>query len=141
MAEHKLAIFSFIVAIVLLGIVIFIRLPQVKFEPPPPPPPAAPLAPPGATAQTYLVSMDASGFIPPELSVRVGDEVIFRNNDARQHWPASDPHPTHEGCPGFDAQKPIAFGDSYRYRFSQAAACPYHDHILPALTGKITVTE
>lgn len=92
-------------------------------------------------SQTHPISMDASGFTPANVTVRVGDRVTFRNNDARTRWPASDVHPTHLLCPGFDAARPLAAGETYTHTFTEVGECPMHDHLLPRLKGKITVTE
>lgn len=84
--------------------------------------------------------MDANGFTPSALSIRVGDTVVFKNDDTRTRWPASGVHPTHLLCPGFDALAPMANGAMYSRTFTEAKDCPMHDHLIPSLRGKITVT-
>ena len=104
------------------------------------PPPAA-TPPPATSGQTYQVVMDSSGFAPADLTVKAGDTVIFVNRDTRQRWPASGLPPTHMLCPGFDALQPLAANESYSYTFTAAKECPMHDHLIPSIRGKITVTE
>ena len=116
----------------------------------PGPVPAPPLiggTPPRAGApQTHQVSMNDNGFTangatPGELTIRAGDTVIFTNDETRERWPASGMHPTHLLCPGFDSLKPIPPGATYSHTFAVAGECPMHDHLFPALRGKITVIE
>ena len=75
------------------------------------------------------------------LTIKKGDTVEFRNGDARSRWPASGMHPTHLLCPGFDALRALANGETYSHAFPEAKECPMHDHLIPSLRGKITVTE
>lgn len=104
--------------------------------------PALSATPPAATGgKTYTVVMNASGFSPENIAIEAGDTVIFRNNDARTRWPASDLHPTHQLCLGFDVLKPMQPGEEYSHVFAEARDCPMHDHLIPSLRGKITVTE
>lgn len=92
------------------------------------------------TGATHSVSMNANGFSPSGLAVKVGDTVVFKNDDSRNRWPASDVHPTHKVCLGLDAFGPVQTARSYAYTFSEAKECPIHDHLIPSLKGKITVT-
>jgi plastocyanin len=113
--------------------------------------PAAPSPAPAATPpageanrrqpQTHTVSMNAAGFNPSNLTIKIGDTVVFKNDDTRQHWPASGMHPTHLLCLGFDALRPMASGETYARTFTAAKECPMHDHLIPSLRGKIIVTE
>ena len=93
------------------------------------------------TPTAHTVTMDAKGFSPAELTIRVGDIVNFRNSDSRNRWPASDIHPTHELCQGFDALKAVPPGESYSHTFSEAKICAFHDHLIPNLRGSITASE
>lgn len=90
---------------------------------------------------TFTVSMNTGGFSPPNLTIKAGDTVTFKNNDTRQRWPASGLHPTHLICAGFDALEPVPPGKSYSHAFAAAGECPLHDHLIPRLQGKITATE
>lgn len=114
-------------------------------ETPPPaggsPTPAPSATPPPAADATHTIAMDANGFSPATLGIRVGDTVVFRNDDTRTRWPASGLHPTHLLCAGFDALKPLATNETYSYTFTAAKECPMHDHLIPSIRGKITVIQ
>lgn len=102
-------------------------------------PQAAP--PSGPVAVNRVIAMTPEGFSPAELAIKVGETVLFRNDDTRSRWPASGIHPTHLLCPGFDALQPLPPGAAYSYIFMAAKECPFHDHLTTSLRGKITVTE
>ena len=74
-------------------------------------------------------------------NIKVGDTVVFENRDTRSRWPASGIHPIHLLCPGFDALRPMATGETYTHTFTEAEECSMHDHLIPSLKGKIMVTE
>lgn len=59
----------------------------------------------GAKAVANLVAYSQSGFSPDTLKVKVGTVVTFKNDDSGSLWIASNPHPTHTGYPGFDANR------------------------------------
>lgn len=107
------------------------------------PAPTTPIAPPTAvapTGQKASVEITADGFQPAELRVKAGTEVTWTNRDGAKHWPASAVHPTHKVCPGFDALKGLAQGESYSFVFGEIKECPYHDHLNPTgPKGKIIV--
>jgi len=87
----------------------------------------------------HKIIMEDNKFVPGELTINVGDEVTFVNEDTDPHWPASGVHPTHLLCPGFDSLKGVAKGDAYSHVFEKPATCPMHDHMLPSMKGKIIV--
>ncbi len=136
-----------VLILVVGGATYFFVRPALAPSPAPTPSPAAtpapaPTPPPaGAGPASHIISMAAGGFQPANLTIKAGDTVVFRNDDARQHWPASGVHPTHLLCPGFDALRPMATGETYSHTFTEAKECPMHDHLTPSLQGKITVTE
>ena len=92
-----------------------------------------------ATASANTVTISDTGFTPATLTVPVNTTVTFTNNGQGAHWPASAPHPTHTGLPGFDAERGLATGESYSYTFTKVGTWPYHDHLNPRLFGSITV--
>lgn len=81
------------------------------------------------SSSLHTIRLTAQGAMPAQLSIKAGDTVRFVNEDASPHWPASGPHPTHTTCPGFDAQKGLARGESYSFKFTVAKTCPFHDHL------------
>lgn len=92
------------------------------------------------TAQTTAtVEITDTGFVPASLTVKAGGTVKFVNNGQGTHWPASVPHPVHNGLPGFDALGALATGDSYSFTFTKVGTWGYHDHLHPNLKGTIVV--
>ena len=149
-------LFGLLAAVIVIGGGYYLYRSSSTENVPPPaasgtPPPASPNpdepvspppAPPAATnPATHTIAMTADGFSPANLTIKKGDTVIFRNDDSRDRWPASGVHPVHLLCPGFDALRPLASGETYSHAFPEAKECPMHDHLNPALRGKITVTE
>lgn len=92
--------------------------------------------PAGAT----VVAITDGGFEPKTLTVKAGTTVYFQNTDTSNHWPASAVHPTHQEYPGFDALKPVAPGNYYRFTFDRIGTWKYHDHLNITHTASITVT-
>lgn len=89
-------------------------------------------ATPTPTPVTYIIRRTDSGVTPKSLTIQVGDTVRFINDGTSDWWPASDPHPTHTLCPGFDARRALQQGESYELTFEQARTCTYHNHVAPA---------
>lgn len=87
----------------------------------------------------YTVEMTEKGFAPKDIIVKRFDTVTFVNKGVQPHWPASDNHPEHLVCPGFDALRALQGGEKYSIVFEEAKTCPFHDHLNPAFKGVITV--
>ena len=109
---------------------------------------ASPTARPSASASTtpkaviHTVQLTAQGVTPKTLTIRVGDAVTFTNMTSTRWWPASDPHPTHTLCPGFDADRGLGYKESYTLTFATARTCTYHNHLdatNPADQGTIII--
>jgi len=100
---------------------------------------------PTATAsspQMHTVTFTAAGPTPKSLTIRAGDAVRFVNSTATEVWPASDPHPAHDACPGFDAGRGLLTGEVYTLTFPTAMSCSYHSHLDPTnstLRGAIII--
>jgi len=91
--------------------------------------------------------------MPAEIEIAEGDTVVFKNNDTRERWPASNIHPTHAAYPGssiekcftaeeagiFDACKGLLTGEEYAFTFTEPGSWRYHDHLYPEETGLIEV--
>lgn len=107
----------------------------------------------GLDDEGNTVVISESGFSPANLDVRKGEVVIFINRDIRNHWPATDVHPSHQVYPGssiakcnsqersriFDACRGLARGEEYMFTFNEAGNWRYHDHLNPNLRGEIVV--
>jgi plastocyanin len=85
------------------------------------------------------VKITAAGFSPSTITIMKGDYVQFTNTDSAKHWPASDPHPAHNGLPGFDAKKGLANGEKYTFQFMSTGTFTFHDHMNPSLKGTVVV--
>ena len=90
-----------------------------------------------AVADVVHISIDDEGFRPETVDILIGTTVVFTNNGQALHWPASAPHPTHTGLPGFDAEKGLATGETYSFTFSELGTFGMHDHLNAKIKGSI----
>ena len=95
----------------------------------------------------------SSGFSPKEITIFEGETVMFKNESAREMWPATAIHPTHTIYPGssilkcggaekiriFDSCQAVAQGESWSFVFGEVGSWRYHDHLQTRQTGKIIV--
>ena len=102
-----------------------------------------------------IIYITSEGFAEKEITIPVGGTVTWINTDVKEHWPASDFHPTHtiypesgiENCGKkkestiFDACKGLMKGEKYSFTFTQVGSWGYHDHLFPSLTGLIRVVS
>lgn len=101
----------------------------------------------GAEKESPVVLYTDSGYSPSSLTVKKGDTVTFKNESAREIWPASAKHPTHEvypatgGCIGsaFDACRGLKNGEEWSFTFNISGTWNYHDHLNPQHFGSIIV--
>ncbi len=93
-----------------------------------------------AHATTVVITITEEGYSPPEVTVDEQTVVNFANKDTAPHWPASDPHPIHDGYSEFDPKKPIPPGDIWIFKPTRVGTWRYHDHLNPHRKGTITVT-
>ena len=94
---------------------------------------------PRENQMSVTIRITAQGFEPRTTEILKGETVEFINEDARPHWPASDIHPFHTQCQGFDALRGLAQGERYKHTFSKSQTCSFHDHLNPSLSGVITI--
>lgn len=79
-------------------------------------------------ARNHRVELTPAGLAARTLVIAVGDTVTFVNTTDGSFWPASDPHPTHDQCPGFDARRVLRRGETYVVPFMTPQICGFHDH-------------
>ncbi len=84
------------------------------------------------------VTITASGFSPATITISAGESVMWVNNDIKNHWPASDPHPQHTDYSGFDSLG-ISTGSSWSFKFNETGTWNYHDHNMPSRKGIVIV--
>ena len=87
------------------------------------------------------VTETVSGFEPSTVSIKKGTKVTFLNTTDTYVWPASDPHPTHTGYPGFDPLEPFKKGEAWSFIFDKVGTYGFHDHLKPSVKGIIVITE
>ncbi|HLC45999.1 MAG TPA: hypothetical protein VJI67_03960, partial [archaeon] len=83
--------------------------------------------------------MTSNGFEPFEIVVDSDSAVVFENADVKDHWPASNFHPTHDLYPEFDPKKPISAGESWEFQPSMTGTFRFHDHLFPEFNGNLVV--
>jgi plastocyanin len=86
-----------------------------------------------------VITRTKNGYEPKEITIAQGDVVEWKNESGEFHWPASDLHPTHGIYPEFDPLRPIADGESWKFKFEQVGVWKYHDHIRANKVGTVTV--
>ena len=99
------------------------------------------------TGVEHTIEITSSGFSPRQVTIGLGDTVVFVNKNTAPHWPASDIHPTHSvypekgGCIGskFDACEGLKQNEKYEFTFFQGGSWCFHDHLNPGLTGCVDV--
>jgi plastocyanin len=99
-----------------------------------------PTPPPVAT---NTITITSAGVSPKVITVPVGSQVTFVNNDNRTHDMQSDPHPEHDDCPEL---KQVGFLSVSASRTSgnlnERRTCTYHDNAneqLSSLRGTIII--
>lgn len=87
---------------------------------------------PPPDSNTTLVTIQNSSFSPTSLTVKVGTQVTWRNNDGIRHTVTSDS--------GGELDSPLlSTGNSYSHTFSTAGTFPYHCTPHPFMTGTVVV--
>lgn len=86
-----------------------------------------------------VIHMEDDRFDPQGVTIKQYGVVVFENIDTKDHWPASNIHPSHGIYPEFDPKKPIKAGESWQFKFEKSGKWKFHDHLYPSLKGTITV--
>lgn len=80
---------------------------------------------------------------PLELTISVGQRVVFVNNDARSHDVVGGVDPAHPDCPEILQAGFLLPGQRRETApFTSARTCEYHDHTalsVPAFQGRIII--
>ena len=88
--------------------------------------------------QEGLVKITASGFLPKNITIKVGSSVTWENTDSANHTVSSDNHPTHLLYPFLNLGI-IKPGTKKSVTPPKVGSFTYHDHLNPSLTGIVTV--
>lgn len=92
---------------------------------------ALPLLAVPARAATHQVAIEGMAFVPADITVAVGDTVVFTNNDGAPHTATAD-----NGS--FDTGR-LSRGQSGQLTFGQAGTYTYFCAVHPRMKGSITV--
>jgi hypothetical protein len=105
-----------------------------------PPSPSPPPACGSAASATIVIANNIA--CPQTITVPIGSQVTFVNQDSRPHEMYSDPHPIHTDCPDLNQVGHLDPGQSRQTgNLVVARSCGFHDHInfqIQTLQGTIT---
>jgi len=80
-------------------------------------------------------TITSAGVSPKSLTVSVGSQVTFVNNDTAMHEMFSDPHPEHMDCPEINQVGFLSPGQSRQTgNLNTTRTCGFHDHGQPLNT-------
>ncbi len=83
-----------------------------------------------------IVSITDTGFVPENITVSVGTEVVFVNNGQGMHWPVFDSYPS---MSGFDTGHGLYTGEKRSFVFTEKGEWGYRDGLTESLKGMVIV--
>lgn len=86
----------------------------------------------------HLISIKNLAFNPGGLTIKAGEVVTWKNDDAMPHQIVSDPHPAHTDLPGLKSMV-LQPGQVFSYTFLSPGSYGYHCEIHLAMKGQIIV--
>jgi plastocyanin len=88
------------------------------------------IQPSPAPAPAATITITSTGASPKSIVVSPGSQVLFVNNDTRDHQMYSDPHPEHTDCPEFDQVGSLTPGQRRQTgNLNTLRTCAFHDHL------------
>lgn len=86
-----------------------------------------------AAGSGNIVSVAIKGFkfVPADINVKVGDTIVWTNEDSAPH--------TIESSDGVLRSDELSKGDTYEYKFTKAGKHDYICGIHPSMHGSVTV--
>lgn len=103
--------------------------------------PSSPAVTCGTDGKTIVIANNT--VCPSTLTVALGSQVTFVNNDSQSHNMTSDPHPEHTDCPPINDVGFLTSGQSRQTgNLVVARSCGFHDHdnfSVRSLQGTITI--
>mgnify|MGYP001567587401 CR=1 FL=1 len=130
--------FGLIITFIFIGVVLvgYLFLNSKSSEKPPVIPPTTNVT----VVKQAQITITKDGFVPAQINVKKGTEVIWTNTDEAAHQVASDPHPTHDKLKGLGDGEVLAKGESFSFTFEKSGSYSYHDHLNPLkFNGKVVV--
>ena len=92
---------------------------------------ATPLVTRAATGTTHTLMMDGTTFKPPSATIKLGDTVVWTNNDPFPH--------TATATGGAFDSKPLAPGQSFTFKPAARGDYPYKCTLHPTMLGVLHV--
>ena len=86
-----------------------------------------------------VVKISSSGFLPKDITIKVGEEVTWVNEDSSDHQVNSAVHPTHQVYTPLNTVGLLKSGEKKSLSFPEAGTYKYHNHLNPTLIGSVTV--
>lgn len=87
----------------------------------------------------HIVTKTSRGFIPSKIVINAGDTVIFRSEEGKEYWPASNAHPSHGQYPAFDPKRALLADETWSMQFTLPGVWGFHDHLDSLMKGQIIV--
>ena len=69
--------------------------------------------------KAYFVKETEDSFVPSELTINLGDTVLFDGAKSTPYWPASNDHPDHLLYLDFDPHQPLGPGQKWKFTFNK----------------------
>jgi plastocyanin len=97
----------------------------------PAPAPATPPAAPAQVSKTISISIKSFKFTPADVTINVGDTIVWTNEDSVPH--------TVESSDGTLRSDQLDKSDSFSYKFTKSGKYSYICGIHPSMKGSVTV--
>jgi plastocyanin len=98
---------------------------------------------PSVPSTSTTITITNNTVCPQNITVPIGTQVTFVNQDTIAHEMFSNPHPEHTDCPDLDQVGHLEPGQGLQSgNLNIARVCGFHDHIHPdvaTLKGNITI--
>ena len=88
--------------------------------------------------EVHTVVLTNSGFSPENISVKMGEAILWTNESGRKATVDSDFHPSHLEYPPLNLGT-FEVGESVSLVFDEVGTFTYHNHLQPSHTGEVTV--
>ena len=85
------------------------------------------------------ITIDANGFSPKNVTIKVGESVTWVNKDTDEHQVNSAVHPTHQVYPPLNTIGSLKSGQQRSLSFPEKGVFKFHDHLNPQFFGAVTV--
>jgi plastocyanin len=93
-----------------------------------------------SSIQTAEVNITANGFSPATITIKKGDQVVWKNADSKQHRIFAEPYPTKTSLPDLDSDA-LQPNTSYGFIFENSGTYKYTDYYNPTKFLGVVVVE